>query len=270
MLISNLEYIPLRLVRRFVLSDRLLLRFGAFVPYYRMNLNQAAPARLVDDYARHLASANCNPSNCRILEIGVGRTNSVAYEMAARFAPTAFTAFEPFVEFAPGEDKALLSRIAERHSRPAEDLRSRILRVTRLGELPTGSVDLVLSGSVLEHVGDPLALFSELHRILAPGGAMLHLVDYRDHFFKYPYHFLQFSKASWNQWLNPGDLPVWRLYDHMDQLAASGFSVRVLEQTRDRIAFAAIAHRVSSDYRRGDDRIQVATAAIWAVRIDPL
>jgi hypothetical protein len=56
----------------------------------------------------------------------------------------------------------------------------------------------------------------------------------------------------------------------MDQLAASGFSVRVLEQTRDRIAFAAIAHRVSSDYRRGDDRIQVATAAIWAVRIDPL
>ena len=35
---------------------------------------------------------------------------------------------------------------------------------------------------------------------------MLHVVDYRDHFFKYPLHFLQFSQNTWRRFLNPGRL----------------------------------------------------------------
>jgi hypothetical protein len=93
---------------------------------------------------------------------------------------------------------------------------------------------------------------------------MLHIVDYRDHFFKYPYHFLQFRKNTWNRWLNPGDLPVWRIYDHIEQLEAAGFTVRIFEEVRDLPEYAKIAEYVSSDYRREDERIAVLAAALWA------
>lgn len=40
-------------------------------------------------------------------------------------------------------------------------------------DLPDGSVDLVLSTQVLEHVADPDAYLDECHRLLRPGGRLL-------------------------------------------------------------------------------------------------
>lgn len=264
MLGSNLEYVSLRLLRRFVLSDRFLLRFGGLVPYYRTNLNQVDPAPVADSYVRHLASANYSPEGKHVLEIGVGRTNSTCYEIAARFPTASLIGFEPYVEFGGKEDEMLLRAVASRHRREPASLAGSVCRVRDLDCIADNGVDLVLSNSVLEHVADPLALFRRLRHVLAPGGAMLHLVDYRDHFFKYPYHFLQFDRATWNRWLNPGDLPVWRLYDHVEQLEAAGFSVSVLGETRDPKAFSSIAADVSPVFRRDDERVQVMTAALWA------
>jgi SAM-dependent methyltransferase len=47
----------------------------------------------------------------------------------------------------------------------------------------TGSIDLCVSKSVLEHVppADVPGLLAELRRVLRPGGAMVHVVDLRDH-----------------------------------------------------------------------------------------
>ena len=47
--------------------------------------------------------------------------------------------------------------------------------------LPDGSVDLVLSNSVLEHVDDLDALTDELDRVCAPGALQYHIVDFGDH-----------------------------------------------------------------------------------------
>jgi len=265
MLVSNLEYIPLRLLRRFVVRESLLLRFGALFPYYRTNRNQFAPALLVDDYARLLHLAGVAPDDRVLLEIGVGRTNSTCYELAARFSPKSVTAFEPYVELGKKEDESLLDQVAARHHCSAPALRESVRRVADLSAMPDQSVDLVLSSSVLEHVADPLALFRDLRRILSPTGIMIHLVDYRDHFFKYPYHFLQFRKATWNRWLNPGDFPGWRCYDHLEQLRAAGFVARILEESSDPSAYASIAGLVSQDYRRGDPRVQTTNAALLAM-----
>ena len=38
--------------------------------------------------------------------------------------------------------------------------------------LPNGSYDVVFMGDVLEHVPDPMATLREVHRVLAPGGAL--------------------------------------------------------------------------------------------------
>lgn len=47
----------------------------------------------------------------------------------------------------------------------------------------TGSVDLIISRAVFEHVPEPLLqqFMVQFHRVLRPGGAMCHLVDNSDH-----------------------------------------------------------------------------------------
>jgi SAM-dependent methyltransferase len=49
--------------------------------------------------------------------------------------------------------------------------------------LNSGSIDLVTSRSVLEHVPPPIIadIFSEARRLLRPGGRMMHIVDNSDH-----------------------------------------------------------------------------------------
>jgi SAM-dependent methyltransferase len=53
---------------------------------------------------------------------------------------------------------------------------------TRL-PLADGSIDLAVSKSALEHVRlrDVVPLVRDLSRVLAPGGAMVHAIDLRDH-----------------------------------------------------------------------------------------
>ncbi len=43
-------------------------------------------------------------------------------------------------------------------------------------DLPSNSVDIVISRAVLEHVSDPEAVFNEIHRILKPGGHFISLL----------------------------------------------------------------------------------------------
>jgi SAM-dependent methyltransferase len=49
--------------------------------------------------------------------------------------------------------------------------------------LPDSSVDIMYSCAVLEHVHNLDAAFSEMTRVLKPGGIMYHEVDLRDHIF---------------------------------------------------------------------------------------
>jgi SAM-dependent methyltransferase len=75
--------------------------------------------------------------------------------------------------------------------------------------LPAGTIDIVFSNSVLEHMPPPVieATFAEARRILKPGGVMFHSVNCGDH---YAYvdpaidqlHYLQYSDAEWERWNN--------------------------------------------------------------------
>jgi SAM-dependent methyltransferase len=75
--------------------------------------------------------------------------------------------------------------------------------------LPAGTIDVVYSNSVLEHVPGPEIerMFTESLRILRPGGVMFHSVNCGDH---YAYvdpsidqlHYLQYSDVDWQRWNN--------------------------------------------------------------------
>lgn len=49
------------------------------------------------------------------------------------------------------------------------------------GLIPAGSVDLVLSQAVMEHVGDVEATYDAIAAWLAPGGVTSHTIDFRSH-----------------------------------------------------------------------------------------
>lgn len=261
--VADLKYITLRLIRRFVVPYSFLVRFGHLLPWWRANQNQADPRVIIEAYAPHLKAKSRSIAGARIIELGAGATNSAAYALAAEGAAKVWS-LEPFVAFDAKQDAALLERVALLSGVAADVLSARVQRATSLSEVPRKSADLVLSHSVLEHVSDPAGLFGQLLPHIAPGGGSLHLVDYRDHFFPLPYHFLRFRAATWNRWLNPGDLPRWRIYDHLEAFSATGWTTEVLEQTVEENARPDVQHRVSSDFRRDDEHLWIARAALWA------
>jgi SAM-dependent methyltransferase len=218
------EYVILRLIRKFIFSYNFLLKFGKYIPYFKVNTNQDNASILVDRYI-DLLRKNCPEllqlNDLRILEIGAGTTNTVGLLLAEKLACNV-DVYDPFVEFDIKTDETNKKRFK---IKPETE---KALR--RINELVSNKYQLILSNSVLEHVENPELLFHNLKNVLTANGKMLHIVDYRDHFFKYPYFFLMFTDKAWNRWLNPGDLFRWRMDDHIDAAEKNQLKINILER----------------------------------------
>ncbi len=101
--------------------------------------------------------------------------------------------------------------------------------------LAPGQFDIILSRAVLEHIYDLDLAFSSMNNLLAPGGVMIHEVDFRDHaiFTSYNLHpltFLTFSKKIWKvatHWLGA---PNRKLENYFRQLLNHyGFSYKIFK-----------------------------------------
>lgn len=65
--------------------------------------------------------------------------------------------------------------------------------------IPSNSIDIVISTSVLEHIKNIKDSVRELSRVMRIGGVMYHKIDLRDHYnFKEPLKFLEYSNFVWN------------------------------------------------------------------------
>jgi SAM-dependent methyltransferase len=252
--ITDLPYLALRFVRRACFPTAIPRGVSAWLPGFRSNAGTQSGARVVSLYEKHLAPKLGVdwPRGRRVLEVGIGATNSSSYEIAARGAAST-VAFEPFVPLDASLEAALLTECAQRHRIPTEILTANTQRLTTLASCADASIDLILSNSVLEHVADMDALARELRRVLAPGGAMLHLVDYRDHFFRYPYHHLLWSDGVWDRWLNPGDLPRWRIRDHVESFQRHGLHVEILRNSPLSAEFEKVRTRIHSRFASYDE-----------------
>lgn len=241
----------------------MLKRVGGLIPYYRTNANEVDAQPVIGLYERCLARSGRHfPANPVLLEIGSGATNSVGYALAQH--PLVglngrIVLFEPFASL----DK--FADLRHRMELPS-GVAQRVRRVSTLQSVASSSVDLVLSHSVLEHMLDPASTIAELDRVMTPSGIMVHAVDYRDHFFKYPFHFLLFPKRIWDRWLNPGDLPRWRLGDHLRLLRAGGFHTEVLDIETLPSEFAKIASRIHPEFDRSDPNLAVTQATLLVSR----
>lgn len=257
-LLQRIEYVILRLIRRFIVTERIARRLSGFVPYYQPSINERDPASIVRAYQQHLDANGEAISGRRVLEAGSGRTLMVPYALANAGAAEV-VALEPFVELDSKLNEDLLA-----HHTELMAMGAKVRRVENAECLQSNSIDVLLSNSVLEHVIDLDGFFADCHRVLAQAGVMLHIVDYRDHFFKYPYAFLTFSRRTWNRWLNPGDLPRWRIYDHVDRMHEMGFEVTILDKKSDVTAFAQARERLGLDFANAREGVEVTQAVLLA------
>jgi len=99
-----------------------------------------------------------------------------------------------------GDGQAMLAAAGVRYAAPFD--------ASATG-LAGGSIDLVYSNSVLEHVSESVldALMRELHRVLRPGGVAIHGVNCGDHYAYFDrrisqLNYLKYSHASWRKWNN--------------------------------------------------------------------
>lgn len=249
------EYVALRLVRRFVLKGRLLHSLESWLPYVRPNVSETDPSQAARFYVQTLRDLGHDPAGMRLLEIGCGRTNATG---AAWNGLTGgdWIGCEPYAAFDPAANAKALQTLGDDRSDA-----SRLRRVESLSALDAGTADVVGSYSVLEHVRDLPELLTQSRRLLKPGGLMIHRVDLRDHFFKYPYAFLTFSRETWDRWLDPGDLPRHRLDDITQAAQQAGLHCKILRRWEDGVAFVRQKPRLSPEFANYDPATVAVTEA---------
>jgi SAM-dependent methyltransferase len=261
--LADLKYIAARLTRRYLVPKWAL----SLLPGYMASQNEIEPANIVEKYLYYLDFLRINIDKARVLEIGVGATNSTGYELATCTTINSWYGYEPFSDLNHSLDRHILNLVANRSGIKVEEISSRTWRFDQLDDLQPASIDVILSHCVLEHVRQPERLLKSLSRLLKKGGSMIHVVDYRDHYFKYPFHFLKFSEKVWKRWLDPGDLPRYRLFDHIDIIKGLGFGVEVIEIRIDLEKFSLVEPWVRPKFRRGipEDAAEWAVLAVTSV-----
>jgi hypothetical protein len=137
-------------------------------------------------------------------------------------------------------------------------------------EAQEAGVDNVLTSSVYEHLDDVEGITRALARLTRPGGMHLHYVDLRDHYFKYPFEMLTYSKQSWQKWLNPtSNLNRYRIPDYRRAFEQSFERVEIQVLDSDPAAYEKVRKRIRPEFASGDLQLDTATL-IRVMAFNPL
>jgi hypothetical protein len=255
----KINYIILRLVRhfmpeglaRFLLKQRWIIRPG---------LESSDPFAAVDQYLKGLSQYGDSIAGKRVLVFGYGGRFAVGVELLKRGAAHVVLC-DHFVLLDRERNLALLPEYAEYLSIDANEVKPRpehitlmhgdIREMARQGEIPP--VDLVLSISVFEHLDDVDGITHALAKLTVPQGSQLHYVDLRDHYFKYPFEMLAYSKSTWRNLLNPtSNLNRLRLWEYRKIFESCFQKVDILITARQDAEFEAARKRIRPEYISGN------------------
>lgn len=128
-------------------------------------------------------------------------------------------------------------------------------------ELPPGSVDLITSRSVMEHVANPASAYAAMARVLRPGGVLHHDIDFTAHDAD-SFAFYWRPPLGTNKTALDG-LNELRLSDHLAILRGLGLEVSVRRQAQ--AAGPVDRARLSPRFSRyTDDDLATTRAALVA------
>jgi len=255
----NFEYILLRFLRKKIFTGKTLRLVHSIIPYYEVNKNEVIPDEIIDIYEELFRSEKINLSGKTILEIGCGATNSVGYILQSKYNCKIYCN-EPYEVYDVKLDQNIQDQLIKNGYKFDK---TKILRNQSIEEIKD-KVDVVISKSVLEHVYDLDKLFAQLKSVTKEEANMIHVVDFRDHFFKYPFEFLKFSDTVWRKWLDSGTLPRNRTYDVENVLKKFGFKYRVTNVERLEEEFQKVKPYLDQKYAgKMDDELNIS----WATYI---
>jgi SAM-dependent methyltransferase len=254
----NLPYLIPRLARHF-LPERIVRFLLLRSLVIRPGLETQDPPAAVRRYVDLLAERNDSLRGKRVMVFGYGGR----FDMGASLLDAGAGSVVLCERFAPPDDshnRSLLPRYSEYLVVEGERVRPRGDRITLLeadirevNPQSLGPVDLVISNSVYEHVDDVEGITRALAALTRPDGLQIHFVDLRDHFFKYPFEMLRYSRRVWYGWLNPSsNHNRYRIWDYRRAFEAAFRQVELTVLARDEAAFQRALPGIKPEFRSGD------------------
>ncbi len=257
-----LDYWLLRLARRNTpqpLVDFLLDR-GIYLKPGRDTSDPAGVARF---YAERAAAHGRDLAGRRVCVVGYGGGLGVGLHLLEAGAAHVVLQ-DPFAPTRSARNRGLSAAVRGRWLRDGRPDPERIELVheplERHAARHPASADLVVSNSVLEHVADLDALAGACARVTAEGGLNVHVVDLRDHFFKYPFEMLCYSEQTWSRWLDASNhLNRLRLRDYRRIFAGHFPQVDITVTQTLREEFRRARTRIRPEFLTGDDEVDAAS-----------
>ena len=260
-----LDYLVLRSLRRLVppavmstlVRRRIFLTSGE---------ETRAPEAAAERFCASLAGAGRGVAGTTALILGYGGRFSLGVELLRRGVHHVVL-LDPYATVDERTNLALAGRASlylharNGHAAPNPDYISLVHEpIERYVESGAPQVDLVLSTSVLEHVDAPESVVSHIARLTKPDGYHVHLIDLRDHYFKYPFEMLCHGEAAWRRYLNPPtNLNRLRIWEY-EALFGRYFEKVSWEPVRtDVAAFRRARPRIEPRFLSGDERLDAVT-----------
>jgi hypothetical protein len=265
----NLPYLIPRIARHFLpekIVRYLLLRSLVI----EAGLETRDPQAAVQRYADVLAERGDSLRGKRVMVFGYGGRFDIGVGLLESGADSVVLC-EKYARPDDAHNRQLLPRYEAHLTLNGELVRPRHARLTLLEAdirdvkpADLQLVDLVISNSVYEHLDDVEGIMRALAALTKPDGTHIHFVDLRDHFFKYPFEMLSYSKAVWHGWLNPSsNHNRYRVWEYRRAFADSFARVDLTVLQRDEAAFQKARPRIRPEFLSGN----VADDAVTLIRV---
>lgn len=255
---SPIKYLVPRVIRHFMPDKavRFLLLKSWII---RPGLETNQPALAATHYIEELTEAGYGIKGKRILVFGYGGRFAVGCSLVKNGAAQVILC-EKGAPPDDGYNRQLLTDfddlLVEQDSRvrPKGDQLKLVQGDIRQLAQTIGTVDIVLSVSVYEHLDDVPGITAALAAVTAPDGIQIHFVDLRDHFFKYPFEMLCYDEKTWRTWLNPtSNHNRYRLDDYRRTFETYFNHVDIKITGREETAFNKTKNRIRPEFLSGDE-----------------
>lgn len=265
---APVAYLALRLIRRVLppsaIQWMLSLRLGI-----EPGIETRQPERAADRYATALRKVGQDFVGKQILVLGYGGYFGLATTLLTRGAGHVVL-LDPYARLKHSDNRKLAAPASPYLRVEGEKVIPNPQLITCVHERASSyiqrdprKVDLVLSSSVYEHIPDPFSETRDLTQMTTDEGHHVHVIDLRDHFFRYPFEMLSYSKATWDRWLNPSsNLNRFRAWEYETVFGKCFQQVHLEVMERDLEAFRKAKRRIRPEFLSGNEEMDSASKIV--------
>lgn len=262
---ASVNYVALRLLRRFLPKQVIqwMMRFSFGI---EPGLETREPELAAERYESALQSHGKTFQQKRVMVLGYGGFFGLAVSVLDRGAKHVLL-LDPYADLKHKDNQNLARSnsnyltLKGNQTLPNPDWITTLrMHVTDYVDTDPNPVDLIISSSVYEHLPNPGQITTRLARVTAENGDHVHIIDLRDHYFKFPFEMLCYSRATWERLLNPSsNLNRLRLWEYESVFKQYFENVQVDILTEDRKSFRSIRERIRPEFLSGDETVDSAS-----------